>query len=450
MMKETPVRTVPVADDPSHRVRPEFKGKLATVPSDGATTIYEMAQISFSQFSKSTCMNTREFLGMKSPKIKEFGPNLRSITYEEAGVKAHKFGAALRASGCVAAPDTTNLDQVKTPCRMAIFENTCPEWIISCIGAFTQSVSVTTVYATLGIDAVVEAINDNLIPVIVCNKINVANLVSKAKDMPTLKTIVYTNDLVSPDMKIDMPAAPKGVTIISFDEYVKSGDTTKYPVVPPKPDTTAVVMYTSGSTGKPKGVVITHRSVIGAAASAEYILGLGPQDKYLAYLPLAHIMELMLEFVVLANGCSLNFADPKSLTATGSFPIGALELYCPTVMVAVPKIWDTIKKVRYWFLSILLWQFSLGLSAFSSKKQIISVIIILIIIFLFFYHHRVCWQRWLNRVPLRKFWLTPHCSGVRLPSSMDWIPHSSMLSSSKSSRRLLVATSDGLCPEAVH
>jgi long-chain acyl-CoA synthetase len=47
---------------------------------------------------------------------------------------------------------------------------------------------------------------------------------------------------------------------------------------------------------------------------------------------------------VLANGCSLNYADPKSLTATGSYPVGALEVYGPTHMVAVPKIWDTIKK----------------------------------------------------------------------------------------------------------
>lgn len=58
----------------------------------------------------------------------------------------------------------------------------------------------------------------------------------------------------------------------------------------------------------------------------------------------AHIMELMVEFVCLANGASINYADPKSLTQTGAYPIGALEQYGPTHMVAVPKIWDTIKK----------------------------------------------------------------------------------------------------------
>lgn len=68
----------------------------------------------------------------------------------------------------------------------------------------------------------------------------------------------------------------------------------------------------------------------------------------MAYLPLAHIMELMAEFTMISMGCAICYADPKSLTATGSYPIGALEAYSPTLMVAVPKIWDVIKKGKYY------------------------------------------------------------------------------------------------------
>ena len=67
-------------------------------------------------------------------------------------------------------------------------------------------------------------------------------------------------------------------------------------------------------------------------------------DMYIAYLPLAHIFELMAEFACLAQGVCLCYADPKTLTATGSYPIGALEAYKPTLMIGVPKIWDVIKK----------------------------------------------------------------------------------------------------------
>ena len=296
------------------------------------------------QYPNNPCMQKRHFIRWKSPKVKEFGPDVTTYTYKEVGEKCYKFGAALRAAGCVPSPPTTDLEKVKTPCRMAIFENTCAEWLMSAVGASTQSVTVVTVYATLGLDAVVEAINDNIIPVIVCNKSNVKNLVDKKKMMPTLKAIVYTNDLVGSDSNFEIPAAPKGLSIMSFDDFVASGDTASYPPTPPTADSTSTVMYTSGSTGKPKGVVITHRSVVAGVAAADILLNMSSDEKYLAYLPAAHIMEFMIEFCIMRVGSTLCYADPKSLTQTGSYPVGALEVYKPTRMVAVPKIWDTIKK----------------------------------------------------------------------------------------------------------
>eukprot|EP00536_Pseudo-nitzschia_multiseries_P002171 jgi/Psemu1/322429/estExt_fgenesh1_pg.C_290001 len=293
----------------------------------------------------SLCMRKRKFIGWKSKKVKEFGPEITDLTYAEVGEKAYKFGAALAASGCVPSDPEATLEKVTKPCRIAIFENTCAEWMIAALGAFSQSVGVATVYATLGIDSVAEAVVDNTISAIVCNKTNVSYLVANAKNMPCLKTIIYTNDLVGETMEVEMPTnIPAGLTVITFDDFVESGDTAKYPVVPPAPESAAVIMYTSGSTGKPKGVVVKHSSVVAGIAAAEAKLGLDENVKYLGYLPLAHIFELMYEFACLASGSCISYADPKSLTATGAYPAGALEVFAPTHMVAVPKIWDTIKK----------------------------------------------------------------------------------------------------------
>jgi long-chain acyl-CoA synthetase len=338
-------RSVPVADDEAHRVHPFYKGKLSTTPREGVETLYDLVKDACERYAPRKCMGSREFLGWKVPKkVKEFG-GVSWKTYGQMGEDAHKFGAALRSKGMQPAAYSTTLDKVTIPCRIAIFENTCAEWMIAAMGAFTQSITVTTVYATLGMDAVVEAVVDNVIPVIVCNKKDVARLVEKIKGMPTLKTIVYTNDLCEPDLKVDIPAAPRGVVIISFEDFVASGDVNAYPATPPKADTAAVIMYTSGSTGKPKGVVITHRQIVGAVSAGDIMLGIKQgEDVYLAYLPLAHIMEMMAEFVMIAMGCTLCYADPKTLTATGAYPVGALELFSPTLMVAVPKIWDVIKK----------------------------------------------------------------------------------------------------------
>ena len=339
-------RSVPVDTDPAHRVDPRYRGNLATTPRKGVATLYDLARDACERYKNRPCMGSRQFLGWKVPKkVKEFGPDLTWLSYQEMGQLARQFGAACRAHGVVPAPAKTTLDKVKTSSRIAIFENTCAPWMIAAMGAFTQGITVTTVYATLGMEAVVEAVEDNIVPVIVCNKKDVARLVSQCKEMKTLKCIVYTSDLVAPADKIEIPAAPKGVSIMSFEDFCKSGNTSEYPPTPPEPDSCAVVMYTSGSTGKPKGVLITHRQLVAACAAGESGLGIEDgKEIYLAYLPLAHILELMAEFVLIGKGCILCYADPKSLTTTGSYPKGALEVFAPTIMVGVPKIWDVIKK----------------------------------------------------------------------------------------------------------
>jgi long-chain acyl-CoA synthetase len=52
----------------------------------------------------------------------------------------------------------------------------------------------------------------------------------------------------------------------------------------------------------------------------------------------------MVEFVMIGKGCTLCYADPKSLTSAGSYPQGALEAFRPTLMAGVPKIWDVLRK----------------------------------------------------------------------------------------------------------
>lgn len=216
--------------------------------------------------------------------------------------------------------------------------------MISAMGAFSQSIVVTTIYATLGMDAVVQAIQDGVISAIVCNKKDVKKVLSKSKEMKTLKTVIYTNDCVADGDVIDFGPIPNGVKVVSFDDFCESGDVKAYPPTPPTPESMAVLMYTIGSTGKPKGVVITHAQVTSAASAAEEALGVNADDVYLGYLPLAHIMELMAEISFISMGSTICYADPKTLTAKGSYPLGALEQFSPTVMAAVPKIWDVIKK----------------------------------------------------------------------------------------------------------
>lgn len=340
LLTPTPLRSVPVADDESHRVNAKYKDGLKVTPVEGVSTLHELAFHAYKKYGSCNMMGKREYLGQHNKKQKHFG-DASFRTYSQVKDATLKFGASLRAGGLVASPEKATLDQHSTSCTMAIFENTCPEWMIGALGAFSQSISVTTVYATLGIEAVIEAANDGNIRAILCNKTNVPFLLGKIEDMPSLKYIIYTNDMIGPDDTVEFPAVPEDVNVVSFEDFVDAGDVKAYPVVPPKPDTCSVIMYTSGSTGKPKGVVVTHRNLLATTSLLDVI---NSNDVYVAHLPLAHIFELMAEFACIAHGVCLCYADPRTLTATGAYPMGALEQYKPTLMVAVPKLWDVIKK----------------------------------------------------------------------------------------------------------
>ena len=99
-------------------------------------------------------------------------------------------------------------------------------------------------------------------------------------------------------------------------------------------DTVATIIYTSGTTGKPKGVVHSFGNLAWALSSAAPRFGLGYGERFISYLPLAHVAERMLiEQGALRFGGHIFFAE-----SLDTF-VADLQRARPTVFFSVPRLW---------------------------------------------------------------------------------------------------------------
>lgn len=140
------------------------------------------------------------------------------------------------------------------------------------------------------------------------------------------------------------PVVPKNLPIITLPmsprddlpswEQIIANTQPQQDLALPKPGDLATILYTSGSTGRPKGVMHSHGSFTRAADGLNRMLSMGPEDRMLSYLPLAHVAErALVEAGSLFNGCRIYFADKLD-----TFPID-LRRAQPTVFFSVPRLW---------------------------------------------------------------------------------------------------------------
>ncbi len=99
-------------------------------------------------------------------------------------------------------------------------------------------------------------------------------------------------------------------------------------------DDMALLVYTSGSTGRPKGVITTFGNMTAAAQGVEVHFKLGPDERQLSYLPMAHSYErALVECGSLHNGSQVFFAESLDTFARD------LRRARPTIFHSVPRLW---------------------------------------------------------------------------------------------------------------
>ena len=102
-----------------------------------------------------------------------------------------------------------------------------------------------------------------------------------------------------------------------------------------QPDDLAVLIYTSGTTGRPKGAMHSHRKVLHSIRGFNHIIAQDERDDRMCFLPLCHVAERFGgAYFALYSGARLNFVENPD-----TVPENIREI-APTVIVAVPRVWE--------------------------------------------------------------------------------------------------------------
>ncbi|QRV99416.1 AMP binding enzyme [Ceratobasidium sp. AG-Ba] len=167
----------------------------------------------------------------------------------------------------------------------------CPEFLIghACAAIGTP---IATAYDTLGESGLQHSLAEP----------ECQGVFTNADLLPTWLIVVYDGEPKEAVLK-SIREARDDITLISLDDVRAKGRENKDVDTQsrlPAADDTACIMYTSGSTGAPKGVVLSHKNLIASLGAIKTLLGhhLKPDDTFLAYLPLAHILEYIVELAL--------------------------------------------------------------------------------------------------------------------------------------------------------
>ncbi|CDW80098.1 amp-binding enzyme family protein [Stylonychia lemnae] len=221
---------------------------------------------------------------------------------------------------------------------LSIYAKNREEWIETDLGCAMTSITVVTLYDTLGKDSIEYILDQSQIKTLVlsADKIKIILEIKAVGKLPSLSHLIYFDEAKDQDLE---KAAEIGVTLVQYKQAVSEGKTYQNVIFEtPEPDTVYTLCYTSGTTGMPKGVMITHKNMIANISAInrfDGVFSFQDDDVYISYLPLAHVFERMCMIACMTYQVRYGFFQGDVMKLKDD-----LAVLRPTLMVSVPRLFS--------------------------------------------------------------------------------------------------------------
>ena len=247
-----------------------------------------------------------------------------------------------------------NFEDIKETYKFfGIYSKNREEWVVADLGCQKNSITIVTIYDTLGVQAIEFIFNQTLLTSILMESKTLNKIISLKKENKVghLQNIIVLPCENDDEMEANFKLCKElGFNMYYYDEIIQRGkefdknNKTKPQFKKATPETILVFCYTSGTTGNPKGAMIPNNCLLSAVTALQSIgETLTEDDVYFSYLPLAHIMEQLIMTATMVFGCSVGFFSGSPLRLAED-----CQHLHPTYFCGVPrvftKVYDLIMK----------------------------------------------------------------------------------------------------------
>ncbi|MBS1794823.1 MAG: long-chain fatty acid--CoA ligase [Acidobacteria bacterium] len=259
---------------------------------------------------------------------------------------------------------------IKAGDRVAIISENRPEWSLTDLAILSLRAVNVPIYTTQAVEQIRYILEDSGAKMLfISGKKLFKHAQTAVESVETLEKIVFFDEDALPE------SDSRAIRLSDIEKRGREADRIDSQAFDNfldaiSPDDLATIIYTSGTTGEPKGVMLTHDNFVSNVKSISKGLPIEKTDRSLAVLPLSHIFERAVFYVLCSNGVAIHYCASFDQLASH------LQEVKPTIMTAVPRLFEQVyhkivKKGRAaggWKTSLFNWALEVGQEYWEAKE----------------------------------------------------------------------------------